>query len=110
MNKLGICVSYVLEKIDTGLAQRTIDATGTSRTPIPSTIKSSVMTHCAMDNFDHNESTPSGIGTSHDTILMVFQNGQKSVGDQPKEISRKTLTSEGNKKSLESTLPCQKNW
>ena len=109
LNKLGICVSYdVLEKIDTGLTQRTIDVTGISRTPIHSAIESSVMCHGAMDDFDHNESTPSGIGTGHDTILMVFQNGLKSVGDQPKEISRKPLTSEGNKKSLESILPCQK--
>ena len=27
-----------------------------------------------MDNFDHIEDTKSGKGSSHDTILMVFQN------------------------------------
>ena len=32
-----------------------------------------------MDNFDHNENTLSGKGSSHDTILMVFQNSDTST-------------------------------
>ena len=27
-----------------------------------------------MDNFDHTEVTSSGIGGSHDSIIMLFQN------------------------------------
>ena len=80
MNRLGLCISYdEMEKIDTGLAQRTINTAGVNRTPIPSTIKNNVLLHGAMDNFDHDENTPSGIGGSCDTILMVFQNDQTEI-------------------------------
>ena len=67
------------KKIDTGLAQRTINTAGVNRTPIPSTIKNNVLLQGAMDNFDHDENTPSGIGGSCDTILMVFQNDQTEI-------------------------------
>ena len=67
------------KKIDTGLAQRTINTAGVNRTPIPSTIKNNVPLQGAMDNFDHDENTPPGIGGSYDTILMVFQNDQMEI-------------------------------
>ena len=82
LNKLGLCISYdELEKIDFGLAQRVIDATGTNRTPVPPPIESSVLIHGAMDNFDHDERTSSGIGGNHDTIVMLFQNSQNATAE-----------------------------
>ena len=60
MNRLGLCVSYdEMEKIDTGLLQCTINTAGVNRTPDPSTIKNNVLLHGAMDNFGHDENTPS---------------------------------------------------
>ena len=60
-----------------------------------------------MDNFDHEENTKSGIGGSHDTILMLFQNTANEIGDKPKEISTKPLA-EVEKKALDRVLDCQK--
>ena len=80
MNRLGLCISYdEMEKIDTGLAQRTINTAGVNHTPIPSTIKNNVLLQGAMDSFGHDENTPSGIGGSCDTILMAFQNDQMEI-------------------------------
>ena len=63
-----------LERVDVGLAHCTINAAGSHRVPIPPSIFPSVLIHGAMDNFDHEENTSSGIaGGSHDTILMLFQ-------------------------------------
>ena len=60
MNILDLCISYdEIEKIDTGLAQHTINTAGVNRTSIPSTIKNNAILHGAMDNFDHDENTPS---------------------------------------------------
>ena len=67
------------KKIDTGLAQCTINTAGVNRTPIPSTIKNNVLLQGAMDSFGHDENTPSGIGGSCDTILMAFQNDQMEI-------------------------------
>ena len=109
MNRLGLCISYdEMEKIDTGLAQRTINTAGVNRTPIPSTIKNNVLLHGAMDNFDQDENTPSGIGESHDTILMVFQNDQKKSNETSAEISQMPENFPSNKKALDCILPYQK--
>ena len=75
MNHLGLCISYEeVERIDTALAQHTIDMTGSHRVPIPSSIVPHELVHGAMDNFDYKENTVSGIGRSHNTIIMLFQN------------------------------------
>ena len=66
-----------------------------------------VLIQGAMDNFDHEENTKSGIGGSHDTILMLFQNTANEIIDKPKEISTKPLA-EFEKKALDRVLDCQK--
>ena len=109
MNKLGICISYdELQRIDFGLAQRIIDTTGSNRTPVPLTIDNPAVIHGAMDNFDHDEGTASGIGGSHDTILILFQNRQNDTEEPQKELSQKPANSSQNRKSLVNILPCQK--
>ena len=109
MNRLGLCISYdKMEKIDNGLAQRTINIAGVNRTPIPSIIKNNVLLHGAMDNFDHDENTPSGIGGSHDTILMVFQNDQNKSNEKSAEISQMPQNFPSKKRALDCILPCQK--
>ena len=62
-----------------------------------------------MDNFDHEENTPSGIGGSHDTILVLFQKSDEIKNDE--EISRKPeeiAALSPNKRSLSHVLDCQK--
>lgn len=41
--------------------------------PLPSSLDVNKFTMAAYDNFDHNESTLSGISSSHDTVAVVFQ-------------------------------------
>ena len=49
----------------------------------------------------------SGIGGSHDTILMLFQNTANETGNKPKEISTKP-SAEFERKALDRILDCQK--
>ena len=62
-----------------------------------------------MDNFDHEENTSSGIGGSHDTILVLFQKSDEietneEISHKPAEIA---VLSQ-NKQSLSHVLDCQK--
>ena len=59
-----------------------------------------------MNNFSHNEATSSGIGGSHDTVLVLFQNQNKSE-NSPKALGKKPTGSSQNQKSLDKILPCQ---
>ena len=74
MNRLSISISYdELERIDFTLANQLLNSLGEHRVPISNLIKKGLL-HEAMYNFDHIEDTKSGKGSSHDTILLVFQN------------------------------------
>ena len=44
--------------------------------------------HGTMDNFDHEENTKSGIGGSHDTILMMFQSSKGRLNNSQSQISQ----------------------
>ena len=89
--------------------QQLINLTGPSRVPVPENIDSSSIIHGAMDNFDHEENTSSGIGGSHDTILVLFQKSdeiktKEEISHQPAEITALPP----NKRSLSHVLDCQK--
>ena len=53
---------------------------------LPSHFKPDMYTTAALDNFDHEERTLSGIGGSHDTVCVLFQ-------DKPSVIPLKPLLS-----------------
>ena len=63
-----------------------------------------------MDNFDHEENSSSGIGGSHNTILVLFQNTDGNEEDTERySISQKSTSNENEgKRSLDRTLGCQK--
>ena len=96
MNRLGISISYdELERIDFTLANRLLNRLGEHRVPISNSIKKGLL-HRAMDNFDHIEDTKSGKGSSHDTILMVFQNQNENNEEHvstpiEQDIEKKTI-------------------
>ena len=72
---MGLCTSYnEVHRIDTAMAEHTINMAGFHCVPIPLSIVSFKLVHGAMDNFDHEENTLSGIDGGHHTNLMVFQN------------------------------------
>ena len=60
-----------------------------------------------MDNFDNEENTSSGIGGSHDTVLMLFQNPFEEVLPDEKQISVIPPTFTASKRSLDHILDCQ---
>ena len=74
----------------TGLATKIINEAGENRVPIGPSIQPNSVIHGAMDNFDHDENTASGIGGSHDTILMLFQN-QQDTPNVPSDITMTVL-------------------
>jgi len=66
-NRLGMTVSYdALERHNVVLATRILSSSKGTGVPLPKEIKPNVPIRAAMDNFDHLEQTPSGIGGSHD--------------------------------------------
>ena len=89
--------------------QQLINLAGPSRIPVPENIDSSSIIHGAMDNFNHEENTSSGIGGSHDTILVLFQKCDEIETDE--EISHKPAEIAAlspNKRSPSHVLDCQK--
>ena len=87
-NRLGLCIRYDdLEGVDIAFTQEIINFAGTNRVPVSKYIYSSPIVHDAMDNFDHEENTLSGIGGSHDTILVLFQ--KPGMKDTTEKISTK---------------------
>ena len=111
MNRLGLCISYDdLERIDIGIAKCTIDLAGMNRVPVSLNINPTSIVHGVTDNFDHDENTSSGIGGSHDTILMLFQNVEHG-NDDIDAISEKPTDNHEllpNKRTLNGILDCQK--
>ena len=79
VNRLGLCSSY--HNLP-WIAKHVIALAGPHRVPVTPSILPGYLIHEAMNKFDHEEHTLSGIGGSHDTILMLFQNNDNPSGDQ----------------------------
>ena len=101
-NRLGVCSGYAtVERIDKALAERLIEQAGVSNVPIPPCISDGII-HAASDNFDKLD----GKEGSHDTILMLFQNGKFSESLQ--SVSPIGSASDKRRsKKLNTTLECQ---
>ena len=83
-NMSRLSMSYEgMERLDINLAHRTIDSAGQNRVPIPCLKGLCPAIQGAMENFDNEENTSSGIGGSYDTILMLFQNIDKEYNMEP---------------------------
>ena len=111
LNQHGICISYnMVKRIDVDLSEQIIATAGNSRVPIPAVLEASSPLNGAMDNFDRNESTLAGTGSTHDTILVLFQNVRRNLekpsaeselsSRPPSSLSRTTVT-------LRSKVGCQ---
>ena len=74
LNWLGISISYdELERTGFTLINHLLKGLGENHVPICNSIDKSSL-YGALDNFDCIEDTKSGTWSSHDTMLMVFQN------------------------------------
>ena len=67
-----------MERVDYALTHRIIKQAGNDRVPVSTSICSSNIIHGAMDNFDHEEDTNSGIKGRHDTVMVIIQNNVKT--------------------------------
>ena len=50
--------------------------------PFSFSVDANKLTATAFDNFDHNESTLSGIGSIHGTAAVIFQRKTNFISDQ----------------------------
>ena len=66
-----------VERQNYSLCICTVEQAGTNHVPVPQSITPNVLVQGAMDNFDHKENTQSGVGGTHDTVMVWFQNNEK---------------------------------
>ena len=105
LNRLGICMSYdEIERQNCSLSLRTIHMSGNENVPLPPSIVPGNLVQAAIDNFDHEEGTPSRIGGSHDTIMVVFQNNQHQ---EKNAMQKSDFNINYTQKKLTCILPCQ---
>ena len=95
-----------VERQDQCLVSRTIARAQGHRVPLPPAMKKSAFIHGAMDNFNHEQQTASGIGGSHDTVLVLFQHNFEPIS-QTKQDSLENYEINARSKVLENVLPCQ---
>ena len=106
LNHLGIAVSYdTVERQDHQLATRIITLAEGHLIPIPPIIIKGKPLRAAMDNFDKEEDSPSGIGGTHDTVLFLFQDSSEEFSDNRSDIDYATINTR--KRTFGETLTCQ---
>ena len=104
-NHLGMCISYnKLMRFQSDMASYIVEASEES-VPFPSHFNRSMFTMAAFDNFDHDEATLSGIGGSHDTVTVLFQDHGGSEEHKPRISTMPTIIHEP--KSFRTELTCQ---
>lgn len=74
------------------------------KVPLPSHFDTGTFTICAFDNFDHDEATLSGIGSTHDTVAVLFQEKSNDIHKKPQISNTNVVRGE---KVLQTILPCQ---
>ena len=92
------------------LAERIIETAGNNRVPLPHVLEATSPLNGAMDNFDRNESTLAGTGSTHDTILVLFQNVPVTLAKpcNDYEISTRPNSTESRSTvKLRSNVSCQ---
>ena len=103
-NRYGLCSSYdELLRHHTDMATFIVESSS-NEVPFPSHFGSSQFTIAAFDNFDHDEATLSGIGGSHDTVSVLFQDDDGSRIGKPKVSETRTKHGQ---KTFKCELECQ---
>ena len=103
---MNLAVGYdSMKRINTLLAQKMVVDTLPNRCPVSSMISECHVIQGAMDNFDHIENTVSGKDSSHDTVLVIFQNKPKDSSSE--DIQMTSCSEQPVKRKLADVLPCQ---
>ena len=106
MNRIGVSVSYSeVRRQRNQLAQFTKESAINNQTPLPSHFSKSDFTIGALDNADFKDSSSlSGTKSSHDTVMVLFQNCTVKTGKKP-NLSEVNINTSYRK--LSTSLPCQ---
>ena len=108
-NRLGISMSYdEVERHNYSLCMRTVEQAGTNHVPVPQSISPNVLVQGAVDNFDHEENTQSGIGGTHDTVMVLFQNIEKQNVKEYNPQLKGDFGFDHRQRALNNKLSCQK--
>ena len=111
LNRHGICASYnTVRRIDVDLAERIITTAGDNRVPLPAVLEATSPLNGAMDNFDRNESTLAGTGSTHDPILVLFQNvpvSEEKPSEESEISTRLPVSQDRSSVRLRSKVKCQ---
>ena len=103
-NRSGLCISYnAMKRHRQNLAKYAVHRSQPSGIPVPSHFSLDEFTVAAFDNFDHDDkSTLSGLNSSHDTAITLFQVKPEQPVTKPmkSEVPLSTI-------SLSERLPCQ---
>ena len=91
-------------RMDYNLVDRLIRSCGENKVPLPEFITSTSIIHASMDNFDHIENSKSGKDSSHDTIMMLFQNNENKE-EKISQLSKKR-NDQIKKRSITQKLKC----
>ena len=106
MNRMNLAISYdSMQRINTSVALKMVEDTLPNRCPVSSKISERHVVQGAMDNFDHTENTVTGKYSSHDTVLVIFQN-QPRV-NVSEDIQMTSCPEQRGKRKLVDVLPCQ---
>ena len=108
-NRHGLTVSYhTMKRIDTTIANKMVNDTLPYRCPVSKKINDIDLIQGAIDNFDHSDNTLSGKDTTHDTVMVVFQNRLKSEAELTSDTSDVISdTKRVRARKFVSVLPCQ---
>lgn len=105
LNRLELSISYdEVQRIKNRLASYVIESS-TDLIPVPIHFDPNNFTVLAMDNFDHNCRTLSGLQSAHYAVIVGFQDVFKDTAKKPR-ISETTVSCEG--LAVAHELTCQK--
>ena len=91
-NRFGLSISYdELLRYHSDMASFVVEASR-NQIPLPSHFQPCKFTIGALDNFDHEEATLSGIGVSHDTVMILMQDKSTETSNSKPNISDTGVT------------------
>lgn len=106
MNKLGVSISHdSILRIRANLAKYA-QMKAKDEVPLPGHFNPMRYVTAAFDNFDHNEATNSGSGSTHDTVAVIFQDFDEAFNQRKPHVPE--VLQNPSSRSLDSILPSQK--
>ena len=104
LSHFGLAISYPeLVRYHNDMASYILEVSA-DNVPLPSHFVKERFTIGAVDNWDHEEDTQSGISGSHDTVLILIQENSDKPNKKPNISETEVIHGE---KQLKHELPCQ---